>query len=84
MLDPGDEETRVALARMHLAAGRAERAVEILERIGAVNNSDAVRALGEALVRVGRTAEGEKRLQESERRRRRRSRTIAASEPPRR
>ena len=67
MLDPGDEETRIALARMHLAAGRAERAIEILERTGAVNHSEAVRALGEALVRVGRTAEGEKRLQESER-----------------
>jgi tetratricopeptide (TPR) repeat protein len=67
MLDPGDEETRLALARVHLAAGRADRAVEILERSAAGGNRDAVRALGEALVRTGRTAEGEKRLQESER-----------------
>ena len=67
MLDPGDEETRTALARVHLAAGRAGQAVEILERTGVLSSSDAVRALGEALVRVGRTAEGEKRLRESER-----------------
>jgi tetratricopeptide (TPR) repeat protein len=68
MLAPDDEETRLALARLHLAAGRAAQAVEILERAGAFNagNADAVRALGEALVRSGRTAEGEKRLQESE------------------
>jgi len=67
MLDPGDEETRTALARIHLTAGRAERAIEILERSGTLNSSDAVRALGEALVRTGRAAEAEKRLQESER-----------------
>ncbi len=67
MLDPDDEETRLALARVHLAAGRADRAVAILERPAASGNRDAVRALGEALVRTGKTAEGEKRLQEAER-----------------
>jgi tetratricopeptide (TPR) repeat protein len=67
MLAPDDEETRLALARLHLAAGRAGQAVGILERAGAfAGNADAVRALGEALIRAGRTAEGEKRLQESE------------------
>ena len=67
MLDPEGEETRIALSRIHLSAGRADRAVEILERPAASGNRDAVRALGEALVRAGRTAEGEKRLQESDR-----------------
>lgn len=67
MVDPGDEETRIALARMHLAAGRTGQAIEILERTGALSSSDAVRALGEALVRAGRAAEGEERLRESER-----------------
>ena len=67
MLDPGDEETRLALARVHLAAGRADRAVEILERTASSGNRDAIRTLGEALLRTGKTAEGEKRLQESER-----------------
>ena len=67
MLDPGDEETRLALARVHLAAGRADRAVEILERTASSGTRDAIRTLGEALLRTGKTAEGEKRLQESER-----------------
>ena len=67
MLDPEDDETRIALARVHLAAGRADQAVEILQRSAASGNRDAVRALGEALIRSGRTAEGEKQLQESER-----------------
>jgi tetratricopeptide (TPR) repeat protein len=67
MLDPADEETRIAVGRIHLAADRAGQAIEILERTGPLDSSDAVRALGEALVRAGRTSEGEKRLQESER-----------------
>ena len=67
MLDPGDEDTRLALARLHLAAGRADRAVEILERTASSGNRDAIRTLGEALLRTGKTAEGQKRLQESER-----------------
>jgi tetratricopeptide (TPR) repeat protein len=69
MLDPGDEETRIALGRLHLAAGRAGQAVEILEptETAPVSNLEAVRALGEALVRAGKTTEGQRRLQQSER-----------------
>ena len=68
MLDPDDEETRLDLARVHLASDRAERAVELLGRAPIdAGHRDAVRALGEALIRTGRTAEGESRLRESER-----------------
>ena len=68
LLDPDDLETRIALARVHLAGGRAERAVEILERTGAFDTAsrDAARTLGEALMRSGQTVEGQKRLQEAE------------------
>ena len=68
MLDPDDEETRLDLARVHLASGRAGRAVDLLARTPIdAGHRDAVRALGEALIRTGRTAEGESRLRESER-----------------
>ena len=68
MLDPGDQETRIALARVHLAAGRPEQAAGILDRTGAFDpaSRDAARTLGEALLRSGRTREGQKRLQEAE------------------
>jgi tetratricopeptide (TPR) repeat protein len=69
MLDPDDLDTRIALGRAHLAAGRAEWAVELLEGAGAraAANREAMRALGEALVRAGRTAEGQTRLLDSDR-----------------
>jgi len=69
MLGPDDEETRLELGRVHLSAGRAAQAIDMLERTAAgdVAKRDAVRTLGEALLRAGRTAEGESRLRESER-----------------
>jgi tetratricopeptide (TPR) repeat protein len=69
MLGPADEATRLELGRVHLSAGRAAQAIDMLERTAAgdVAKRDAVRTLGEALLRAGRTAEGESRLRESER-----------------
>jgi tetratricopeptide (TPR) repeat protein len=68
MLDPNDDETRIELGRLHLAAGRATDAVAILEPtvVHDAGNRAAIRALGDALIRAGRTAEGESRLRESE------------------
>lgn len=69
MLDPDDRDTRIELARVHLAAGRGAEATELLEPTVAADGADreAVRTLGEALIRAGRTAEGQRQLEEAER-----------------
>jgi len=68
MLDPEAVPTLIDLGRVHLTAGRPARAVDVLERavIGDATNAVAVRALADALIRAGRTAEGKQRLEESE------------------
>jgi predicted Zn-dependent protease len=68
MLDPEAVPTLIDLGRWHLAAGQPARAVDVLERavIGDATNAVAVRALADALIRAGRTAEGKQRLEESE------------------
>lgn len=74
-LDPSNAETRTAIARLHLGAGRYAAAVETLTRGAALPTENAtapasaaaVHALGEALTRAGRTAEGRARLEEAER-----------------
>ena len=69
MLDPDAIDTLVDLGRLHLTAGRPARAIEVLERaIGSdPTNALAIRALADALIRAGRTAEGKQRLEEAER-----------------
>jgi predicted Zn-dependent protease len=68
MLDPDAVPTLIDLGRLHLTAGRPARAVDVLERavIGDATNAVAIRALADALIRAGRTAEGKQRLEESE------------------
>ena len=69
MLDPEAVPTLIDLGRVHLTAGRPARAVDVLERavIGDATNAVAIRALADALIRAGRTAEGKQRLEEAER-----------------
>ena len=69
MLDTSDAETLTAIGRLHLTAGRYSASVETLTRAVALEpaNPQAVHALGDALVRAGRAAEGQQRLEESER-----------------
>jgi len=68
MLDPEAVPTLIDLGRWHLTAGRPARAVDVLERavVGDATNAVAIRALADALIRAGRTAEGKQRLEESE------------------
>jgi tetratricopeptide (TPR) repeat protein len=68
MLDPEAGPTLIDLGRLHLTAGRAARAVDVLEPavIGDAMNAVAMRALADALIRAGRTAEGKQHLEESE------------------
>jgi tetratricopeptide (TPR) repeat protein len=68
MLDPEAVPTLIDLGRLHLTAGQPARAVDVLERavIGDATNGLAIRALADALIRAGRTAEGKQRLEESE------------------
>ena len=73
-LDPSSAETLTAIGRLHLGAGRYAAAVETLtravahapENATAPTSATAVHALGEALTRAGRTAEGRTRLEEAE------------------
>ena len=69
MLAPDDAETLTGIGRLHLAAGRLPESVEALQRAVAIdrNNQEALQALGDALVRSGKTVEGQTRLRESER-----------------
>ena len=69
LLDPDDVETLTDLGRVHLTADRPDRAVAALERAIGIDatNRLAVRALADALIRAGRTAEGKQRLEESAR-----------------
>jgi tetratricopeptide (TPR) repeat protein len=69
LLDPNAVETLTELGRLHLTADRPARAVEALERAVAVDptHRPAVRALADALNRVGRTVEGTQRAEEAER-----------------
>jgi tetratricopeptide (TPR) repeat protein len=68
MLDPDDAETLTGLGRLHLAADRLPDSINALQRAVAIdrNNQEALQALGDALVRTGKTSEGQARLQESE------------------
>ena len=68
MLDPDAVPTLIDLGRWHLTAGQPARAVDVLERavVGDATNALATRALADALIRAGRTAEGKQRLEESE------------------
>jgi tetratricopeptide (TPR) repeat protein len=68
MLDPETVPTLIDLGRWHLTAGQPARAVDVLERavVGDAMNAVAMRALADALIRAGRTAEGKQRLEESE------------------
>ena len=69
LLDPNAVETLTELGRLHLTADRPARAVEALERAVAIDptNRVAVRALADALIRVGRNVEGKQRAEEAER-----------------
>jgi tetratricopeptide (TPR) repeat protein len=69
LLNPDDVETLTELGRLHVTANRVERAVEALDRAVGIDPSNrlALRALGDALIRAGRTVEGKQRLEESER-----------------
>jgi tetratricopeptide (TPR) repeat protein len=68
LLDPLDTETLTALGQLHLMADRGAQAVAALERALAIqsDHSEALHALSDALLRTGRTAEGQKRREESE------------------
>jgi tetratricopeptide (TPR) repeat protein len=68
MLAPDDADTLTGIGRLHLAAGRLPESIEALQRAVAIdrNKQEALQALGDALVRAGKTAEGRTRLQESE------------------
>src|SRR5688572_22616949 len=69
-VDQVDTETLTSLGRLHLAADRTAQAITALERALALDasRSQALHALGESLIRAGRTAEGQERLEESARR----------------
>jgi tetratricopeptide (TPR) repeat protein len=68
LLDPLDTETLTALGQLHLMADRPAQAVDALERALAIqsDHSEALHALSDALLRTGRTAEGQKRREESD------------------
>jgi tetratricopeptide (TPR) repeat protein len=68
MLDPADVGTLTTIGRQHLAAGRHPAAIETLTRAVALQpqNTPAVHALADSLLRAGRIDEGQKRRQESE------------------
>ena len=67
LLDPNDVDTLTELGRLHLMADRPARAVEALERAVDADptNRLAVRALADALIRVGRNVEGKQRAEEA-------------------
>jgi tetratricopeptide (TPR) repeat protein len=69
LLDTADAETLTAIGRLHLTAEQYASAVEALERAVVLGGDDrqATHALGTALIRGGRTAEGQQVLDESER-----------------
>lgn len=69
MIDPDDVETLTGIGRLHLAAGRLPESIETLERAVAMDrsNQQTVHALGDALVRGRKIAEGQEWLQESDR-----------------
>lgn len=69
MLDPDDVDTLTGIGRWHMSADRIPESIDTLRRAVAIDpaNQQAVHALGEVLVRAGRTAEGQKWLQESNR-----------------
>ncbi len=69
MLDPADVGTLTTIGRQHLAAGRYPAAIETLTRAVALQpeNTSAVHALADSLLRAGRIDEGQKRRKESER-----------------
>lgn len=69
LLNPGDADTLTSLGRWHLALDEAERAVEALERAVGLDpaSAPAVHALAGALLRVGRTSDGQARLGEASR-----------------
>src|SRR5947207_2405619 len=69
MIDADDAETLTAIGRLHMTAGRVEESIEALKRAVEIDraNQQAVHALGDALVRAGKTAEGQEWLQESDR-----------------
>jgi tetratricopeptide (TPR) repeat protein len=63
---PDNTEARVSLAEVHLTAGRWERAAEAAEsaiKLGA-SDSRPLYLLGTALIRMGRTEQGQDRLRE--------------------
>ena len=68
-LDPDAPATLTALGRVHLAAQRYPAAVETLEKaIGLTpSNGEALRALSDALLHVGKTEDGRQRAQEAAR-----------------
>ena len=68
MLDPADAGTLTSIGRQHLAAGRYPAAIETLTRAVALQpeNTPAVHALADSLLRAGRIDEGQKRRKESE------------------
>ncbi len=68
LLDPLDTETLTTLGQLHLMADRPAQAVDALERALAIqpDRSEALHALSEALLRTGKTAEGQRRREESE------------------
>jgi tetratricopeptide (TPR) repeat protein len=69
MIDPDDVETLTGIGRLQLAAGRVPESIETLERAVAIDraNQQAVHALGDALVRAGKSVEGQEWLRESDR-----------------
>ncbi|MEO8255732.1 MAG: tetratricopeptide repeat protein [Acidobacteriota bacterium] len=69
MIDPDDVETLTEIGRVHAAAGRVPESIDALARAVAIDpaNQQGVHALGGALVRAARTAEGQHWLQESDR-----------------
>jgi tetratricopeptide (TPR) repeat protein len=68
-LDPRSAETLTSIGLLHLGAHRYAAAVETLTRAAALApaSAAAVHALGEALMRAGRTSEGRLRLEDAER-----------------
>ena len=66
MLAPDDADTLTGIGRLHLAEGRLPESIEALQRAVAIDRTkqEALQALGDALVRAGKTAEGQTRLQE--------------------
>ncbi len=68
LLDPLDTETLTTLGQLHLMAGRAEQAIDALERALVLqsDHDEALHALSDALLRAGRIEEGQRRREGSE------------------